>query len=112
MLASLLTNAIEASKEGGHITVHAYPFRSWAKGELRGIQVVVADNGSGIAPQDLLNIFDRFYRGDKSRQQNGESGLGLAISKSIVEVHHGTIAVESQPGQGAVFTVTLPACHL
>jgi signal transduction histidine kinase len=73
------------------------------------VQLRVQDNGSGISLQDLANIFDRFYRGDKSRQQDGESGLGLAISKSIVEVHHGSISVESQPGKGAVFTIRLPA---
>jgi two-component system, OmpR family, sensor histidine kinase BaeS len=99
---NLIGNALRHTPAGGEITL---------SGAFIGglVELRVKDNGSGIAPQDLLNIFDRFYRGDKSRQQNGESGLGLAISKSIVEVHHGSIVVESQPNQGAVFTIRLPA---
>lgn len=72
------------------------------------IQFQIQDNGSGIAPDDLPHIFDRFYRGDKARQQSGESGLGLAIARSIVEAHGGTIAVKSTPGQMTIFTITLP----
>ncbi len=67
----------------------------------------VKDNGRGIATEDLPHIFDRFYRGDKSRTHTGESGLGLAIARSIVEAHHGTIRVVSAPGQGAEFTISL-----
>ena len=66
-----------------------------------------ATDGKGIAEEDLPYVFDRFYRGDKSRQHNGESGLGLAIAKSIIEAHGGTIRVESIPDQGAEFTITL-----
>ena len=99
---NLIANALRHTPAGGEITLSG----AFTDGQ---VELCVQDNGSGIAPQDLLNIFDRFYRGDKSRQQNGESGLGLAISKSIVEIHHGTIAVESRPGEGAVFTIRLPA---
>jgi signal transduction histidine kinase len=67
----------------------------------------VKDTGRGIAAEDLPHIFDRFYRGDKSRPHNGESGLGLAITKSIIEAHGGKISVASSPGQGAEFTITL-----
>ena len=69
----------------------------------------VHDNGSGIDPDDLPHIFDRFYRGDKSRQLNGESGLGLAIARSIVEAHGGKISAESTPGQGTLFTIFMQA---
>jgi signal transduction histidine kinase len=72
------------------------------------MQFRVRDNGSGIAAEELPNIFDRFYRGDKARQHNGESGLGLAIAKSIVEAHGGSISVESNPGEGTRFTICLP----
>jgi signal transduction histidine kinase len=98
---NLIGNALQHTPAGGEITL---------AGELTDGQTLltVKDNGSGIAPEDLSNIFDRMYRGDKSRQQNGESGLGLAITKSIVEAHHGAVAVQSQPGEGAVFTVRLP----
>ena len=77
-------------------------------GEHQDIELVVKDNGRGIAAEDLPFIFDRFYRGDPSRPQNGESGLGLAIAKSIVEAHGGTISASSALGQGAAFTIHLP----
>ncbi len=60
------------------------------------VEITVSDNGRGISPEDLPHVFDRFYRGDKSRQHNGESGLGLAIAKSIVEAHGGRISVISR----------------
>ena len=68
------------------------------------------DDGPGIPPEDLPNVFRRFYRVDKARAgATGHTGLGLAIAKAIADNHGGTISVESQPGQGACFTVTLPA---
>lgn len=99
---NLIGNALRYTEEGGEISL---------SGEVQDSQVLlqIKDNGRGITQEDLPNIFDRFYRGDKSRQPTGESGLGLAISKSIVEIHHGSISVESQPGQGAVFSIRLPA---
>ena len=68
----------------------------------------VKDNGSGIATDDLPFVFDRFYKGDKSRHQNGESGLGLAIAKSIVTIHGGTIEAKSSAGLGTTFSICLP----
>ena len=71
--------------------------------------LTVRDTGAGIPPDELPRVFDRFYRGDEARQTNeGESGLGLAIAKSIVEMHGGTISVESTLGEGAAFTIALP----
>ena len=75
------------------------------------VHLTVEDNGQGIPPEHLPNIFHRFYRADESRQRNashGESGLGLAIAKSLVEAHGGTIAVESVLKQGTKFTIALP----
>ncbi len=74
-----------------------------------GAEVVVADTGPGIAPEDQAHLFERFYKADKSRRRSeGGNGLGLSIVKKIVELHHGTVCVESQPGQGTCFTVALP----
>jgi two-component system sensor histidine kinase BaeS len=98
---NLILNAFRYTPPGGEILLSAE--------QVGGVfQFKVRDNGSGIAAEDLPNIFERFYRGDKARQQNGESGLGLAIAKSIVEAHGGSIAVESAPGQGTQFTICLP----
>ncbi len=74
-----------------------------------GARIEVADTGVGIAAAELPHIFDRFYRGsaDNEARSTG-SGLGLAIAKSIVDMHHGTIAVESRVGSGSRFVVTLP----
>jgi signal transduction histidine kinase len=71
------------------------------------VAIHVRDTGAGIAPDVLPHIFERFYRGQVSRSGRG-AGLGLSIAKELVEAQEGTIAVESQIGQGSVFTVTLP----
>jgi signal transduction histidine kinase len=68
---------------------------------------MVQDTGIGIAPEDLPRIWERLYRGDKSRSQRGQ-GLGLSLVKAFVEAHAGTVTAESVPEGGTVFTVTLP----
>ena len=76
---------------------------------MPGRYISVQDNGAGISPEDLPYVFERFYRGDKARQQQGSvSGFGLAIAKSLVEAPGGSIAVESVLGQGTSFTITIP----
>lgn len=102
VLANLVSNALRYTPEGGVITLSA---------AAAGDQVVlrVSDTGSGIAPEHLPFVFQRFYRADGSRPANGESGLGLAIAKSLVEAHGGALQVESTLGLGTVFTVALPA---
>jgi two-component system OmpR family sensor kinase len=83
--------------------------------ELRGgraggeVVVTVADIGPGLSAEVAARVFDRFYRGDPSRSRHaGGSGLGLAIARSIVEAHHGTIALETVVGDGCRFSVRLP----
>ena len=72
----------------------------------------VEDNGVGIHEEHQQYIFDRFYRGDKARSRaDGGVGLGLAISRWIVEAHDGLIRVDSAPGEGSTFTVVLPSAH-
>jgi signal transduction histidine kinase len=102
VLNNLIANALNHTPEGGRITLAARPV-------AEGVELAVADTGSGIAEEHLQNIFERFYRADPSRQtQTGGSGLGLAIVRSIVEAHNGRVDVESIPGQGTTFRITLP----
>lgn len=102
VLANLINNALRHTPSGGAIMVHAYPTRN-------AIVVEVSDNGEGIRPEDLPYVFDQFYRGEPSRSRaTGGAGLGLAIAKAIVDAHGGRIAVDSTPGYGTRFTITLP----
>ncbi len=102
VLGNLVSNALRYTASGGRIVLSA-------RREGSCIVLSVEDTGSGIAPDVLPHIFDRFYRGDPARsQQDAESGLGLAIAKSIVEAHGGKIAVKSALGQGSVFMLLLP----
>ena len=100
IVTNLLDNATKWSPAGG--TVH---IRAEDEGQL--VAMHVQDEGPGIAEQDLLRVFERFYKVDASRANAGV-GLGLAIVKHLVRVHGGTASVESPPGEGARFTVRLP----
>ncbi len=91
VLRNLIDNALRHTPDGGQITV------SLATGDNQ-VKVAVTDTGSGIAQKDLPHIFDRFFRGDKSRGGEHNAGLGLAICKRILELHGATISVQSQPG--------------
>jgi signal transduction histidine kinase len=102
VLNNLISNAIRYTPAGGAIDVKAQPIAN-------GVEVCVCDTGEGIHPEDLLHIFERFYRGEKSRSRvTGGAGLGLAITKGIVEAHGGAIRAESTVGHGARFIFTLP----
>jgi len=102
VLGNLLSNALRYTPPGGEIVLSAEA----RQGEVR-LQVV--DNGMGIRTEDLPSVFERAFRGDQSRaQSNGETGLGLAIAKSLVEAHGGVISVESRVGQGTSFTISIP----
>ena len=85
---------------GGQITLGA----ERANG---AIQLRVVDNGEGIAPEHLPHVFDRFYRADQARSTDS-SGLGLAIARSIINLHQGHIQMESEPGRGTAFLIQLP----
>ncbi len=101
-LNNLVSNALYHTPPGGRVTLSAGPVTG-------GVFISVSDTGEGILPEDLPHVFERFYRGDKSRNRAvGGAGLGLAIAKGIIEAHQGSIRVESVPGQGTVFTITLP----
>lgn len=101
-LANLVSNALRHTPPGGSVTVQARPMEG-------AVEVEVADTGEGISAEDLPRVFERFYRGEKSRSRaTGGSGLGLAIARAIVEAHDGQIRVSSEPGAGARFMFTLP----
>jgi signal transduction histidine kinase len=103
VVTNLVGNALKFTRRGGEVRVTA---RQDAAGEAR---IEVADTGVGIHPAELPRIFERFYRGSEANEARGTgSGLGLAIVKSIVDMHHGTIEVESRVGYGSRFVVTLP----
>lgn len=102
VVMALLDNALRFSPPGEPVTIRI------SAGEERGT-VAVSDRGPGIAPEDMNRIFDRFYRSDVARNRShGGAGLGLSLVKSIVRAHGGTVDVDSTPGQGSTFTVSLP----
>lgn len=102
VLHNLVSNALRHTPKGGKISVSA----SRVPG---GVLLQVKDTGEGISADDLPYIFDRFYQADKSRRNSsGESGLGLAIARSLVLAHGGTINVESTVGVGSSFNIFLP----
>ena len=101
-LAILIANALRYTPANGSISVNA-------RRESDHLLIEVSDTGSGIAPDDLPHVFERFYRADKSRSRaGGGSGLGLAIAKSIIEAHTGTIEARSEAGQGTIMRIELP----
>jgi signal transduction histidine kinase len=108
VVGNLLTNALRHTPQGGCVTLSATPSSSIPGGDKGGVAVSVSDTGAGIPAEDLPYIFERFWRGEKSRSRaGGGSGLGLAIARQLVEMHGGSIAVESTPGAGSVFRFTL-----
>ncbi|HSK89089.1 MAG TPA: ATP-binding protein, partial [Anaerolineales bacterium] len=102
VLNNLISNALRHTPARGRVSV-------WVRRAAPGVEVTVSDTGEGIRAQDLPHIFERFYRGEKSRNRGtGGAGLGLAIARGIVHAHGGDIQVESQAGKGTQFTFHLP----
>lgn len=102
VLFNLVDNAVRFTPEGGEVRIEAH--------QLNGsVQVRVADTGSGIPPEHLPRLFERFYRVDSARaREDGGTGIGLAIARSVVEAHGGHLEAESELGEGSVFTFDLP----
>lgn len=100
LVSNLIDNAIKFTPSGGEITVTL-------TSSVKQVSLTVADTGIGMTVEEQSRIFERFYRADKSRHQPG-SGLGLTLVHAIVGFYHGDIAVDSTPGRGTTFTVTLP----
>ena len=101
VLVNLLDNAIKYTPAGGEVLLSAVA-------EPERVVVTVRDHGPGIPPQSLSRVFERFYRVDEGRSRDeGGNGLGLAIVKHLVQLHGGTVSVESTPGHGSAFSFTL-----
>jgi signal transduction histidine kinase len=102
ILLNLLSNAVKFTPEGGRISIDAR--------QLKGsVQISVSDTGIGIAPEDQARIFEEFRQvGSNHAHQSEGTGLGLTLAKKFVELHGGTIWVESEVGKGSTFTFTLP----
>lgn len=102
MIANLLSNALKYTDEDGKITISIKKKNDIA-------ELVVEDTGIGISKEEQARVFERFYRTDKSRtRKTGGAGIGLSITKAIVQAHRGTFHCESEPGKGSRFIVTLP----
>jgi signal transduction histidine kinase len=101
ILTNLLSNALKYSPEGSEVTV------TLSKGQDE-IVTTVTDRGHGIAPADMPRLFGRYYRTNAARLHREGLGLGLYITRLLVEAHGGRIWVESTPGQGSAFHFTLP----
>ncbi|MEN6357677.1 MAG: ATP-binding protein [Armatimonadota bacterium] len=103
LVINLLENALRHTASDGEITLHAHRRETM-------VELTVTDTGCGIAPEHLPHLGERFYRVDAARaKKSGGAGLGLAICRSIVEAHSGSISIESSPGSGTCVTVTLPS---
>lgn len=101
---NLLHNAVKFTPEGGTIAV------TLSLDDEKAV-ISVSNTGAGISEDDMLHVFERFYKADRARGSGG-SGLGLALSKKIVELHGGTISAKSEPGAGSIFTVRLPGAEI
>jgi two-component system sensor histidine kinase BaeS len=105
VLSNLISNALRHTPQGGVVSVETEPIA----GEGRSVRILVKDSGSGIPTEDLPFVFDRFWRGDRSRSERTHSGLGLAIARQLVQAHGGRIEAQSDglPGKGTTFTIEL-----
>jgi signal transduction histidine kinase len=105
VLFNLLDNAVRFTPEGGHVEVSASRHNG-------AVEVRVSDTGVGIPERHLPMLFERFYRVDTARSRNdGGTGIGLAIARSVIEAHGGRIWAESTPGEGSVFAFELPVAR-
>jgi signal transduction histidine kinase len=108
VILNLLSNAVKYNVPLGEIILRAFRGPCIGIGDTTSVCIQVADTGKGIPPEDLPHVFKRFFRSQDGDSLTRGTGLGLYIARHIVESHHGRIEVESRPGQGTTFTITLP----
>lgn len=108
VLVNLVDNALKFTPRGGRVTLRAGCGPAAVPDGPGGVVLEVIDTGAGISPQHLPHVFERFYKADRSRRDSG-TGLGLAIVRHLIAAHGGTVSVASREGEGARFTVLLPA---
>ena len=101
ILTNLLSNAFKFTKEEGQIKVAVFE-------NEKNLKIIIEDNGIGIPPDQLPHVFDRFYHSTETSEVQASSGIGLALTKELIELHHGTIEVKSEEEKGSLFTVFLP----
>lgn len=102
IISNILTNALKYTPSGGKVSFHV-------KQVEKGVVFLIEDNGIGIAKEDLPHVFERFYRGDKSRdRKTGGIGIGLSIVKALVQAHQGQIEIESEQGKGTKVSIIFP----
>lgn len=101
VFSNLIANAMRHTPRGGNISIKT-------ETTLSGVRVAVQDTGEGISAEEIPFVFDRFWRGSKSRTERTNSGLGLAIAKQLVHAHHGTIEAQSELNMGTKFIIDLP----
>jgi signal transduction histidine kinase len=100
-VVNIVGNAVKYSRMGGKIYINVIQ-------EREVIEIIVTDNGVGIAQEDLPHLFEDFFVGKSTTEGERRSGVGLAITRRIIEAHDGTISVESELGKGSTFSIHLP----
>ena len=109
VISNLMTNALTHTPTGSPITVRVFAGQQQGKPPVPCAVLEVTDHGPGLTPEQASRVFERFYRADQARgRRTGGSGLGLAIVEALVTAHDGTVSVDTAPGQGATFRITLP----
>jgi signal transduction histidine kinase len=110
ILFNLLSNAVKFSPKGGPVAINVgLVDKERSPIGVESVRIDVADQGIGIPADELQRIFDEFYQAEEGRRsRRGGTGLGLSLTRNFVELHHGTIEVQSTPGQGSCFTLYLP----
>jgi two-component system OmpR family sensor kinase len=109
VISNLMSNALTHTPAGSPISVRILAGQQAGNPPVPSVVLEVADQGPGLTPEQASRAFERFYRADQARgRRTGGSGLGLAIVDALVAAHDGTVSVDTSPGRGATFRITLP----